>query len=204
MSFTQVQEFNDTFGVITRVDRDSEEDRYAKVRVREAKLRFELIREEFEELSTAYKEVDIVELADALGDIKYVVIGAAQAFGIPHQTYSVFNDIEESYEGQLLRSEVQEEILEYLRRAILRNDTEGTASVLGTMLKLVDDAAAHFDIDLVDVVTAIHKSNMSKLTDDGKVIRREGDNKVLKCPKNYKAPTADIEKLLGFEDVESE
>ena len=74
MSFDQVKEFNDTFGVVTRSE--------GNVRVPEAQLRFELIREEFEELSTAYKNVDIVEVADALGDIRYVVIGAAQVFGV--------------------------------------------------------------------------------------------------------------------------
>jgi predicted HAD superfamily Cof-like phosphohydrolase len=37
-----------------------------------------------------------------------------------------------------------------------------------------------------DVLEAVHKSNMSKLDDDGKPIRRE-DGKIMKGP-NYKAP----------------
>ena len=47
-----------------------------------AKLRLELIREEFEELTVATNAMDIVEIADALTDILYVVYGAGHAFGI--------------------------------------------------------------------------------------------------------------------------
>ena len=46
------------------------------------KLRVELIREEFQELKDAIKEKDLVEVADALTDILYVVLGAGIAFGI--------------------------------------------------------------------------------------------------------------------------
>lgn len=203
MSFAQVQEFNDTFGVHTRVTRSAPEDLSAAVRVREAKLRFELIREEFDELALAFKLVDIVEIADALGDIRYVVIGAAQVFGLTHLVSSIYKVTDEAYDGQIFDEGAQKEILQFLRIAILRNDTEGTAMVLATMLKMVDDAAEFIGVELNDVVTAIHASNMSKLAEDGSVVRREGDNKVLKG-ENYKTPTADIEKLLGFEDAESE
>lgn len=47
-----------------------------------AKLRIDLIREEFDELRTAIVDDDIVGIADALTDILYVVYGAGHAFGI--------------------------------------------------------------------------------------------------------------------------
>ena len=47
-----------------------------------AKLRLELIREEVEELNVGIEGMDIVEIADALTDILYVVYGAGHAFGI--------------------------------------------------------------------------------------------------------------------------
>ena len=47
-----------------------------------AKLRLELIREEFEELTVATNAMDMIEIADALTDILYVVYGAGHAFGI--------------------------------------------------------------------------------------------------------------------------
>ena len=46
------------------------------------KLRINLIIEELEELKTAIKQKDILEVADALTDILYVTYGAGHAFGI--------------------------------------------------------------------------------------------------------------------------
>ena len=46
------------------------------------KLRYELIKEELEELNQALNDKDIKEVADALTDILYVTYGAGTAFGI--------------------------------------------------------------------------------------------------------------------------
>jgi len=46
------------------------------------KLRYDLIKEELEELGQALKDKDIKEVADALTDILYVTYGAGHAFGI--------------------------------------------------------------------------------------------------------------------------
>ena len=45
-------------------------------------LRYELIKEELEELNQALKDKDMKEVADALTDILYVTYGAGHAFGI--------------------------------------------------------------------------------------------------------------------------
>ena len=45
-------------------------------------LRYDLIREELEELKEALDNKDIKEVADALTDILYVTYGAGHAFGI--------------------------------------------------------------------------------------------------------------------------
>lgn len=45
-------------------------------------LRLELIREEYEELEEAIENRDLVEVADALTDLLYVIYGAGHAFGI--------------------------------------------------------------------------------------------------------------------------
>ena len=45
-------------------------------------LRYNLIKEELNELEEAMKNQDIVEVADALTDILYVTYGAGHAFGI--------------------------------------------------------------------------------------------------------------------------
>ena len=45
-------------------------------------LRYDLIKEELEELKVAMKSKDLLEVADALTDILYVTYGAGHAFGI--------------------------------------------------------------------------------------------------------------------------
>ena len=46
------------------------------------KLRLDLIKEEFSELTNAMNNKDLLEVADALTDILYVTYGAGHAFGI--------------------------------------------------------------------------------------------------------------------------
>ena len=57
-------------------------------------LRVELIREEFEELVDAVARLDIVEVADALADMLYVLHGAAVTWGIPLD--EVFREVHRS------------------------------------------------------------------------------------------------------------
>lgn len=57
-------------------------------------LRLDLIEEEFEELKKAVGDRDIIEIADALGDIAYVVCGFAIEAGIDLET--VFQEIHAS------------------------------------------------------------------------------------------------------------
>lgn len=71
----QVREFHKTYSQPIRT--------IPTINVPERKLRLDLILEEVKELQDALEADDIVEVADALGDIAYVVFGAALTFGIP-------------------------------------------------------------------------------------------------------------------------
>lgn len=62
-------------------------------------LRYELIREELEELQEAMEDKDVVEVADALTDILYVTYGAAHAFGIDIQ--ACFDEVQASNMSKL-------------------------------------------------------------------------------------------------------
>lgn len=62
-------------------------------------LRERLIAEELAELGEAYAKADVVGIADALGDLAYVVAGAAVAFGIPLDR--VFEEIHRSNMSKL-------------------------------------------------------------------------------------------------------
>ena len=74
-NFNKVNVFMDTFG--QEVKRSPEFPDLDTVA-----LRYELIKEELQELFVAMAEKDMVEVADALTDILYVTYGAGHAFGI--------------------------------------------------------------------------------------------------------------------------
>ena len=57
-------------------------------------LRTKLIDEEFEELKTAFANENLIEIADALGDLLYVIYGTANSCGIDLQ--NVFDEIHKS------------------------------------------------------------------------------------------------------------
>ena len=74
-NFQSVKKFMQTF---SQEVKDKSEFPNEKV----VQLRYELIKEELEELKQAIKEKDMKEVADALTDILYVTYGAGHAFGI--------------------------------------------------------------------------------------------------------------------------
>ena len=74
-NFSKVGIFMKTFGQEVKIEPSFSTDKINK-------LRFDLIREELDELKEALDKKDLVEVADALTDILYVTYGAGHAFGI--------------------------------------------------------------------------------------------------------------------------
>ena len=74
-NFELVGDFMEAFGQSVQVDPT-----WPDFNTRE--LRIELIQEELEELSDAVADRDMVQIADALTDLLYVVYGAGHSFGI--------------------------------------------------------------------------------------------------------------------------
>ena len=62
-------------------------------------LRYDLIKEELDELRDAIKDGDIKEVADALTDILYVTYGAGHAFGI--DLNKCFDEVQKSNMSKL-------------------------------------------------------------------------------------------------------
>lgn len=60
------------------------------------RLRVALIAEELKELEEAIAENDIVEVADALCDIQYVLAGAVLEFGLGDQFKTLFDEVQRS------------------------------------------------------------------------------------------------------------
>ena len=92
------------------------------------------------------------------------------------------------WETMDLRIDLIQEELGELKDAIV--DGDGTlvdvADALSDLLYVVYGAGHSFGIDLDDCFAEVHRSNMSKLGEDGKPIYRE-DGKVLKGP-NFSEP----------------
>ena len=74
-NFESVKKFMETFGQEIKEKASFPDDKITS-------LRYELIKEELEELKEAIVNRDIKEVADALTDILYVTYGAGHAFGI--------------------------------------------------------------------------------------------------------------------------
>ena len=74
-NFESVRKFMETFGQEIKEKAGFPENKITS-------LRYELIKEELDELKEAIAKKDLKEVADALTDILYVTYGAGHAFGI--------------------------------------------------------------------------------------------------------------------------
>ncbi len=69
------------------------------------KLRVALIAEELKELEEAIRDRDIVEVADALCDIQYVLSGAILEFGLAEKFKELFEEVQRSNMSKACSSE---------------------------------------------------------------------------------------------------
>ena len=74
-NFNDVKNFMETYGQEIKTKPSFPDDKIVK-------LRYNLIKEELDELYSAIKDKDIIEVADALTDLLYVVYGAGHSWGI--------------------------------------------------------------------------------------------------------------------------
>ena len=65
------------------------------------KLRFDLMAEENEEYLEAAKDNDLVEVADALGDMLYILCGTILEHGMQYKIEEVFEEIQRSNMSKL-------------------------------------------------------------------------------------------------------
>ena len=79
------------------------------------RLRVELLAEELKELETAIRDKDIVEVADALCDLQYVLSGAILEFGLGTKFKELFEEVQRSNMSKACNSEkeAQETVQHY-------------------------------------------------------------------------------------------
>jgi predicted HAD superfamily Cof-like phosphohydrolase len=81
------------------------------------RLRVALLAEELKELEVAILEKDVVEVADALCDIQYVLAGAILEFGLGEKFSRLFEEVQRSNMSKACRSEEEaKETVEHYRR----------------------------------------------------------------------------------------
>ena len=90
-----VQGFHESFGL------GVSHSPVAKLSVQKLKLRFDLMDEENKEYLEAAENDDLVEVADALGDMLYILCGTILEHGMQHKIEEVFNEIQRSNMSKL-------------------------------------------------------------------------------------------------------
>jgi predicted HAD superfamily Cof-like phosphohydrolase len=90
-----VQEFHESFGL------GIQHKPIANLDENKLKLRFDLMAEENEEYLEAAKNNDLVEVADALGDMLYILCGTILEHGMQYKIEEVFNEIQRSNMSKL-------------------------------------------------------------------------------------------------------
>ena len=90
-----VAEFHDSFGIPNKYSP------LANVDEKDFNLRYSLMKEENEEYLQAAKEGDLTEIADALGDMLYILCGTIIEHGMQHKIDEVFSEIQNSNMSKL-------------------------------------------------------------------------------------------------------
>lgn len=90
-----VAEFHDTFGITNQQSPTSQIDMETIL------LRYKLMREENEEYLEAAQNGDLVEIADALGDMMYILCGTILSHGLQDLIEDVFEEIQRSNMSKL-------------------------------------------------------------------------------------------------------
>jgi predicted HAD superfamily Cof-like phosphohydrolase len=90
-----VAKFHNSFGI------DSQEFPTVKIPEKTVNLRYNLMKEENEEYFEAARNKDMIEVADALGDMLYILCGTILSHGMQHKISEVFEEIKLSNMSKL-------------------------------------------------------------------------------------------------------
>jgi predicted HAD superfamily Cof-like phosphohydrolase len=90
-----VAKFHNSFGI------DSQEFPTVKIPEKTVNLRYNLMKEENEEYFEAARNKDMIEVADALGDMLYILCGTILSHGMQHKISEVFEEIQLSNMSKL-------------------------------------------------------------------------------------------------------
>ena len=90
-----VAKFHDAFGI------ESADSPSVNIQDQTILLRYNLMKEENDEYLEAAQKNDLVEVADALGDMLYILCGTILSHGMQHKITEVFKEIQRSNMSKL-------------------------------------------------------------------------------------------------------
>jgi predicted HAD superfamily Cof-like phosphohydrolase len=156
-------------------------------------LRIKLIREELNEYCTAFENNDRVEMADALADLLYVLAGTAVSYG-----FAPDEPIESPYDGRDPIEGRSGAYAQFLRDDFAKyeaaeqsNDIDLIRSAVFHMMVEIFGIARQSRIPINAVFTEVHRSNLTKLDENGRVVTRD-DGKVMKSDRYQPPAVAEI------------
>src|ERR1035437_7476983 len=81
-------------------------------------LRVSLLQEELNEFSQAIKDFNIIEIADSLADIAYVLFGACHEFGLGDKFVELFDEVQRSNMSKACNTieEAEQTIQHYIKK----------------------------------------------------------------------------------------
>lgn len=92
---SHVEKFHDAFGI------GNNHEPTVEIEKKDIQLRFDLMKEENEEYLEAAENGDLIEVADALGDMMYILFGTIMKHGMQHKIVEVFEEIQDSNMSKL-------------------------------------------------------------------------------------------------------
>jgi predicted HAD superfamily Cof-like phosphohydrolase len=186
-----VKEFHTSFGAFVGTTPQLPE-------LKTRNLRKKILEEEFNEFYEAIEQNDLIEVADALADICYIACGTSISYGItPEKSYEFHSFTKPNNQGREYYLSIMKKVFAYYAFAEALNDLNKIAESLQDILSTCSSVSDDFNIPLQKVFNEVHRSNMTKLDDNGKPIFRE-DGKIMKSS-NYEPP--DIKKVLLGDNV---
>ena len=201
--FLRVAQFHRTFNQLV-----SDTPQFPTSSIRD--LRYDLLQEEVNEFCHACKTNDIIEQADALADMCYIIAGTCVSYGIcPEGVYeSPYDNVKRPWAYHQMQifynlkpSRIAREDFDTYHDAEASNNLNNVRDSLMTMMANIFGLGLHLGIPLNQVFTEVHRSNMAKALPDG-TVRYRPDGKVLK-PDGWTPP--DIKGVLlssgWFEEV---
>ena len=94
-TINMVKEFHEAFKI------GNEEAPIAEIAEKDFQLRYELMKEENEEYLEAAENGDLIEIADACGDMLYILCGTLLKHGLQYKIEEVFKEIQSSNMSKL-------------------------------------------------------------------------------------------------------